>query len=63
MSNGINTETIARLADDYARRIVASPECDLDLVLRKLIVEAMEIGSNSAFERICKKLGVPTEQA
>lgn len=62
MSAGINTETVARLADDCARKIVASPQSDLDQVLRNLIVEAMKIGSDDAFERMYRAFGVPRQE-
>ena len=51
--SGINTETIARLADEYERKIVAVPLSDLNLLLRKLV---MEIGSTAALETVARTL-------
>ena len=54
--SSINTETIARLADEYERKIVAVPLSDLNLLLRKLVLDAMEIGSTAALETVARTL-------
>jgi hypothetical protein len=54
----INSEEIANLADTYARRITQSPHRDIDLILRELVIEAIEMGCKATFDEIYKRFNI-----
>lgn len=55
MSDGINKETVMRLADDCAARIKAAhDESDRVQILRETILDAMGIAAHEAVESTVK---------